>query len=95
MPVGLADALTSLARPRHKRMLGQVYRAVLVLLGAFIGLVAAFVFDIGAGPCQDYSVVTAACALPQPSRWGVAVSVAVGVALPLAAFRFDDRRSRG
>lgn len=70
-------------------------RLAFVVTGGFVGLLAAFVFDLGARPCRDVFVEeAAACALPQPSAWGIALSVVVGVAIPLAALRFDEWRSR-
>lgn len=70
-------------------------RAALVVLGGFVGAIAAFHFDIGAKPCLDMRVVTAACALPQPSTWAVLLCAALGAVVPLAAVRFDKRRRRG
>jgi hypothetical protein len=72
----------------------MVLRVLLAVLGGFAGLLVAFFLDIGAKPCQDVFVALAACAVPQPFNGGIALGVAVGVALPLVGFRFDDWRSR-
>jgi hypothetical protein len=72
----------------------MVLRVLLTVLGGLAGLLLAFILDVGAKPCQDVFVALTACAVPQPSGWGIALGVAVGVALPLAAFRFDDWRGR-
>lgn len=65
----------------------------MVLAGAFVGLVAAFGFDLGAKPCQDLFIsVMSACAMPQPSTGGMVVGAALGAALPLLAFLYDKRR---
>lgn len=78
---------------------GRVVRAlrvVLILVGGLVGASAAFLFDVGAKPCLDVRVGTAAaCALPQPSHWAVLLCAALGAAVPLAAMRFDGRRRRG
>lgn len=68
-------------------------RVGMVLVGAFVGLVAAFVLDLGAEPCQDlFMNVMTACALPQPSAGGMVVGTALGAAVPLLAFLYDKRR---
>lgn len=63
--------------------------------GGFAGFLLAFILDIGATPCRDVFNGVAACAVPQPSGWGVVLGVAIGIAVPLAALRFDDFRAAG
>lgn len=58
-----------------------------------LGVVLAYLFEVGAKPCLD-DVVAAACAVPRPSWWGVVVSAAGGSLLAVGAFWLADRRRR-
>lgn len=66
-------------------------RTLVAVQASVLGVVLAYLFEIGAKPCLS-DVVSAGCTVPRPSWLGVVVSASGGSFVAVGTFWLTDRR---